>query len=285
MASRRGSMCSWRCVRLRLRSFGVNVSINVGRPNFYGRIDIGDFPPPVLIDRRPIIIRHAALRQEHCKIAHPCSDSAQSMSTPTGLNCIRCGAAFPLTAYRNGCVACSRDGVAANLTVTYGARTSLRSRELPRTPRSMWRYDALLHATAGEAVSLGEGNTPLVPVDRLGLGPLWLKDESRNPTWSFKDRLASAAVTMAKKLGATVIASSSSGNAGAASAAYAARAGLPCVIVTYKAAAGPMLTQMRAAGAMLLTVPESADRWRVLRVRRRTPASPVRARIRRRSGP
>lgn len=128
----------------------------------------------------------------------------------------------------------------------------------------MWRYDALLHATAGEAVSLGEGNTPLVPVDRLGLGPLWLKDESRNPTWSFKDRLASAAVTMAKKLGATVIASSSSGNAGAASAAYAARAGLPCVIVTYKAAAGPMLTQMRAAGAMLLTVAESADRWRVL---------------------
>ena len=128
----------------------------------------------------------------------------------------------------------------------------------------MWRFDQLLPASAAEAVSLGEGMTPLVPLTRLGLGDLWLKDESRNPTWSFKDRLASCAVTMAKKLGARVITSSSSGNAGAATAAYAARAGLPCVIVTYRAAAGPLVAQMRNYGAMLLTVPTSADRWRVL---------------------
>lgn len=186
------------------------------------------------------------------------------MSSPSGLKCIRCSKAFPLSAYARGCDDCSRAGVAANLTVAYAGLPSLTRGDLRAEPRSMWRYAALLPATAAEAVSLGEGMTPLVRVDKLGIGPLFLKDESRNPTWSFKDRLASAAVTMATKLGAKVIASSSSGNAGAATAAYAARAGLPCVIVTYQAAAGPMLTQMLAYGAMLVSVPESADRWRVV---------------------
>ncbi len=128
----------------------------------------------------------------------------------------------------------------------------------------MWRFDAHLPVDANEAVTLGEGTTPLVHVPKLGLGDLWIKDESRNPTWSFKDRLASASVSMAVKLGARVIASSSSGNAGAATAAYAAKAGLPCVVVTFQGAAGPMVTQMRAYGAMLLAVPTSADRWHVL---------------------
>jgi threonine synthase len=186
------------------------------------------------------------------------------MPPPTALKCIRCGSLFALSAHARGCDKCLAAGVAANLTVDYAGLPALKAADLPANPRSMWRYAALLHANADEAVSLGEGLTPLVAVDKLGLGPLWLKDESRNPTWSFKDRLASAAVTMAKKSGARVIASSSSGNAGAATAAYAARAGLPCVIVTYQAAAGPMLTQMRAYGAMLLTVPTSADRWRIV---------------------
>ena len=190
------------------------------------------------------------------------------MSRPTGLKCVRCAKAFPLTAYRRGCDACLAQGVAANLTVAYApvplARDRVPSLADPRAPRSMWRWDALLPASASEAVTLGEGNSPLVPVERLGLGPLWLKDESRSPTWSFKDRLAGSAVTMAKKLGAKVIASSSTGNAGAATAAYAARAGLPCVILTYDGAAGPLVTQMRAYGAMLLSVPASPDRWKVL---------------------
>lgn len=186
------------------------------------------------------------------------------MSSPIGLKCIRCSKAFPLSAYAKGCDDCSRAGVGANLTVAYAGLPPLTRGDLRAEPRSMWRYAALLPASAAEAVSLGEGMTPLVRVDKLGIGPLFLKDESRNPTWSFKDRLASAAVTMARKLGAKVIASSSSGNAGAATAAYAARAGLPCVIVTYQAAAGPMLTQMLAYGAMLVSVPQSADRWRVV---------------------
>jgi threonine synthase len=185
-------------------------------------------------------------------------------SSPQGLACIRCGKRFALSDYARGCDSCASERVAANLTLTYSQRGPVERTAIRSRPCSMWRFDALLHASADDAVSLGEGMTPLVEMNRLGLGPLWLKDESRNPTWSFKDRLASGAVTMAKKLGAKVIVSSSSGNAGAATAAYAARAGLPCVIVTYKAAAGPMLTQMRSYGAMLLTVPASAERWHVV---------------------
>ena len=120
-------------------------------------------------------------------------------------------------------------------------------------PRSLWRWDAFLPAAAAEAVSLGEGDTPLLPVPSLGLGDVWMKDESRNPTWSFKDRLASSAVTMAQAASAPrLIASSSSGNAGASAAAYAAKAGLPCIIFTFKGASGPLLTQMRAYGAMVV---------------------------------
>ena len=188
------------------------------------------------------------------------------MGTPSGLQCVRCSKLFDLDRFREGCDDCLRAGVAANLTVRYGQRAPhpLPMQDIPARPASMWRWSALLPADAADAVSLGEGGTPLVSVDRLGLGNLWLKDESRNPTWSFKDRLASSAVTMARQMGARVIASSSTGNAGAATAAYAARAGLPCVIVTYAGAAGPLVTQMRAYGAMLVSVPRSVDRWTVL---------------------
>ncbi len=186
------------------------------------------------------------------------------MAHPARLLCIRCHAESPLTAFARGCGACAAQGVAANLTVAYASNQTARLPHPPRANASMWRFDALLPVNAADAVSLGEGATPLVPVPKLGLGRLYLKDESRNPTWSFKDRLASASISMAMQLGAKVIASSSSGNAGAATAAYAAKAGLPCVVVTYQGAAGPMVTQMRAYGAMVLAVPTSADRWRVL---------------------
>jgi threonine synthase len=98
----------------------------------------------------------------------------------------------------------------------------------------------------------------------LGIDNLFAKDESRNPTWSFKDRLACVAVSSAKQMGAKVIVSSSSGNAGAAAAAYSAKAGLPCVIFTFKGTAGPMVTQMRAYGAKVVAVENKADRWTLM---------------------
>jgi threonine synthase len=131
--------------------------------------------------------------------------------------------------------------------------------------RGLWRYGDLLPVNTAEGISLGEGGSPLHRLERAGRGigvnHLFGKDETRNPTWSFKDRLACLAVSSAKKMGAKVIVSSSSGNAGAAAAAYAAKAGLPCVIFTFKGTTGPMLTQMRAYGATVVACEDKADRW------------------------
>ena len=94
----------------------------------------------------------------------------------------------------------------------------------------MWRYSPVLPAEADEAVTLGEGWTPLLQAHRLGkeLGAtdLWIKDEAQNPTGSFKARGLCCAVTMAKKLGVHALAIPSAGNAAGALAAYAAHGGL-----------------------------------------------------------
>jgi threonine synthase len=134
---------------------------------------------------------------------------------------------------------------------------------VPKTPASLWRWQAFLPARVEEAVTLGEGNTPLLPATALDLGDVWIKDESRNPTWSFKDRLASVTVTAATRARANVIVSSSSGNAGAAAAAYAAKAGLPCIVFVFRGAAAPLVAQIRAYGAMVVMVENKEDRWRL----------------------
>lgn len=105
--------------------------------------------------------------------------------------------------------------------------------EVARRERGMWRWRELLPLSlAAKPVTLGEGDTPLLAAPRLGaelgLTKLWVKDESCNPTGSFKARGLSAAVTMADSLGATAFVIPSAGNAGGALAAYAARAGKPC---------------------------------------------------------
>ena len=91
----------------------------------------------------------------------------------------------------------------------------------------MWRYAPVLPAEVAEAITLGEGWTPIIRAEKLGgqigLSNLWIKDEGQNPTDSFKARGLSCAVTMARKLGAKKLAIPSAGNAAGAFAAYAAR--------------------------------------------------------------
>jgi threonine synthase len=185
------------------------------------------------------------------------------MPFPSALACVRCGAHYPLDRYAGDCPVCRAAKAPANLTVVYDGAPDLDRAHLPLKPVSMWRWDAFLPARAQDAVTLGEGGTPLLPAPGLALGDVWIKDESRNPTWSFKDRLASAAVTMATRVGAKVIVSSSSGNAGASAAAYAAKAGLPCIVFTFTGAAAALVTQMRAYGAMVVMVEDKADRWKL----------------------
>lgn len=187
------------------------------------------------------------------------------MPVPSALVCVRCSARYAIDHFAQDCPACRSRGAPANLTVAYDGRPGegLDRKKLLCRRSSMWRWEGFLHAAEAEAVSLGEGNTPLLPAPSLGLGDVWIKDESRNPTWSFKDRLGSGALTMAKRFGAKVITSSSSGNAGAAAAAYAAKAGIPCVVFTFVGSAGPLVLQMRAYGAMVVKVNDKADRWRL----------------------
>lgn len=118
-------------------------------------------------------------------------------------------------------------------------------------------------------VSLSEGNTPLLPLvrtgDRLGVPDLHLKDESRNPTWSYKDRLISVAVSRAKAEGVTTLAVASTGNHGAAAAAYAAAAGIECIVLTLEAVPLTMKTLMQSYGARVVALKEAPQRWALLR--------------------
>ncbi len=123
----------------------------------------------------------------------------------------------------------------------------------------MWRYREMLPLFDGEApVTLGEGFTPLFHARalgaRLGLDRLYVKDESLNPTNSFKARGQSAAITRARALGATTVSVPSAGNAGNAMAAYAARAGLEAQVFLPKDVKPPFVKECRLYGAHVTLV-------------------------------
>ena len=120
------------------------------------------------------------------------------------------------------------------------------------------RWPALLPPLL--APGLGEGGTPLV---ELADG-VFVKDESRNPTWSHKDRLNRCTVSAAVGAGAAGVVVASSGNHGASAAAYAARAGLRCVVLMSATAPPAIAAFVRAYGALVLPVPP-ARRWPLLR--------------------
>jgi threonine synthase len=126
--------------------------------------------------------------------------------------------------------------------------------------RGLWDFRALLPlADRTIPVSIGEGNTPLVSIPVDG-GALYLKDESRNPTWSHKDRAMTVAVTVAKAIGHRTVVGASTGNAGASLAAYAARAGMHCVMFTGTDVPRTMQTFMAAYGALLCLLEGGANR-------------------------
>jgi len=106
-----------------------------------------------------------------------------------------------------------------------------------------------------EPVSLGEGGTPLLRAERVGENvELWIKDESVNPTQSFKARGMSVAVSMAKHLGATKLAVPSAGNAGGALAAYAARAGVEAHVFMPRDTPRANVVECRELGAQVTLI-------------------------------
>jgi threonine synthase len=142
------------------------------------------------------------------------------------LECTACGLEHDCSRLQNLCRSCGRP-LFAIIDLAAASRTMTRKTVSTRDT-SMWRYREVLPLPADvEPTSLGEGGTPLLPARTFAHDiELWIKDESLNPTQSFKARGMTVAVSMAKYLGATKLAVPSAGNAGGALAAYAARAGM-----------------------------------------------------------
>ncbi|WP_454858249.1 threonine synthase [Promicromonospora soli] len=187
------------------------------------------------------------------------------------LMCVHCDTRFAVGPMSAGCPACRTETFASSVTPTYDyerLRRDLGDGLLREPDEGLWRYRRLLPVQdARHEVTLGEGGTPLVALPslagELAAEDVWIKDESRNPTWTFKDRNAAVTVSTAVELGAQAIVVSTSGNYGASIAAYAARAGVECVALTYPGIPEGTRTLIQAFGADLKVVaPE--ERWEVM---------------------
>ena len=149
------------------------------------------------------------------------------------LECALCQKRHDALRIQNLCLDCQRP-----LWAKYdlaALRKSGSKRDLTQRAPTLWRYQELLPLRdPADAVSLGETMTPLLETKRLashfGIADLWVKDESRLPTGSFKARGMALAVSKAKELGITRVACPTAGNAGGAMAAYAARAGMEAYV-------------------------------------------------------
>ena len=149
--------------------------------------------------------------------------------TLKNLECSKCSETYPHTVPQNVCTACGKP-LLARYALEQLAGTWTPDALLSR-PHSLWRYTELLPISAPkDMVTLGETMTPLIHAKRLGtkfgLTEVWVKDESRLPTGSFKARGLAMAVSKAKSLGLTALAIPSAGNAATALALYAAAAGI-----------------------------------------------------------
>lgn len=167
------------------------------------------------------------------------------------LRCTACGAETTIENVPSTCPAC-RGILDLRLTPPNGS---------PGTNggEGIWRWaEHLPHCAAQNRVTLGEGGSPLLASPRLaektGLCDLWIKNDSIMPTGSFKDRAIALATSLAKQYERPGLVLSSSGNAGASSAAYAARAGLPLVVFVPATAPEAKLRQIAATGARLATI-------------------------------
>jgi threonine synthase len=168
------------------------------------------------------------------------------------LECSACGTRGDPAGLPTVCPACGQPWL-----VRYpDRRLSLTDRAEIHRGHGMWRFRRFLPLADGEApVTLGEGDTPLLQLDRaaptLGYDALWLKDESTNPTGSFKARGLAMAVTRAVLGGAEAFVVPTAGNAGVALAAYAARAGRPARIYAPASTPRTILNQIRWFGGDL----------------------------------
>jgi threonine synthase len=183
-------------------------------------------------------------------------------SPASALVCRNCGAQYPLGA-QHACIECF-----GPLEIGYdpAALARVTREEIESGPSSIWRYAGLLPVGQDPTtrVDSGTGLTPLIRADRLGAeldftAPLWIKDDSANPTHSFKDRVVSVAITAARELGFERIACASTGNLANSVAAHAARVGIPSIVFVPADLEPAKITQTAVYGGTFVGIDGSYD--------------------------
>ena len=186
---------------------------------------------------------------------------APTSSAADSLRCRNCGARYPLGP-QHACLDCFGP---LEIGYDHDALAVLTRSDIEAGPHSIWRYAGLLPVGQDPAgrVTLNPGMTPLVRADRLaeelGMRELWVKDDSANPTHSFKDRVVSVALTAARQLGFTRVACASTGNLANSVAAHAARAGLESVVLIPADLEEAKVVQTAVYGGTLVAVDGSYD--------------------------
>lgn len=177
--------------------------------------------------------------------------------------CSKCGRAYSAEELQTICKDsnCGRPLLAKYDLVK--AKATLNLQSLKNRDASLWRYEEVLLVDQDDSVTLGEGFTPLLETRNLGVAAgfdsgtrptIFVKDESANPTGSFKARGLCMAISVIHKLGGDHAALPTAGNAGAAAAAYSARAGIKCHVAMPSDTPQAMMDEVKAYGADLYTV-------------------------------
>ena len=187
------------------------------------------------------------------------------------LECDQCGERLPLGAHLSGCPKFCHNSSGSVLETHFQPKkppTPFRKRG---AARGLLRYLDLLPGTKGrEWIGLGEGGTPLlrsrVIGPRLGLNRLYFKNETVNPTWSFKDRYVAVTINMARSLGFRKFVVSSTGNLGVSVAAYSAAAGAECVFLAPPDTGQSLLNQARLYGARVVVSEDGCRRALLQRI-------------------
>jgi threonine synthase len=187
--------------------------------------------------------------------------SGPVFSSPAALQCRICGQQYPVEPLTI-CEECF-----GPLEPAYDLQSidgEVFCKQAAQGPASLWRYESLLPGGPGiERVDLGAGFTPLRRADRLGealgLQRLWIKDDSVNPSNSFKDRVVSVALTMARAFGFEAVSCASTGNLANATAAHAAKAGLDCYVFVPEDLERAKILATEAYGATVVAVKGNYD--------------------------
>ena len=188
------------------------------------------------------------------------------------VRCLKCGHVFEREDLFEGCPDCRTSEFVSNVTPMYdlpktNGRKDTFMEMFPKDNMETYR-ELLPFKGKQKLVDLGVGNTALTKMEHLSceLGvELYIKDETRNPTWGHKDRLNAVLENKAIEVNAPGVIYASTGNNGASGAAFAAKAGLPCVIMTVKGVNKTLETFMQIYGASVVGVETGEERWKVLK--------------------